>query len=109
LLLIEVRALLKSIDAGKSVSGRRVVEMFEEMAHKVASSRKPGIGLLVVIDELGKLLEYAASYPENSDIFILQELAEATKRRTNPPLFLMTVLHQAFDRYVEKLDRSHKE
>ncbi len=109
LLLIEVRSALKSIEAGRSVSGRHVVEMFEEMAHKVAASRKSGVGLLVVIDELGKLLEHAANHPGNNDIFLLQELAEATKRGTNPPFFLITVLHQAFERYVERLDRSHKE
>lgn len=109
LLLIEVRALLKAIDAGESVTGRQVVEVFEETARKVGSSRKSGTGLLIVIDELGKLLEYSAAYPTESDIFVLQELAEATKRQTDYPILLITVLHQAFDRYVERLGRAQKE
>jgi hypothetical protein len=108
-LLIEVREMLKAIDAGKPVPGRQVVEMFEEVAHKVGSSRKSGIGLLVVIDELGKLLEYAAAHPVESDIFVLQELAEATKRQAEHQIFLITVLHQAFERYVERLGRAQKE
>lgn len=109
LLLVEVRSLLKVIEAGETVPGRKVVEMFEEMAHKVGSSRKSGVGLFVVIDELGKLLEYAATHPTESDIFVLQELAEVAKRQTDHPIFLITVLHQAFERYVERLGRSQKE
>jgi hypothetical protein len=108
LLLVEVRALLKAIEAGELVEGRRVVEVFEEVAHKVVSSRKAGEGLFVVVDELGKLLEYAAAHPGVSDIFVLQELAEATKDAKRP-IFLVTVLHQAFDRYVERLARAQKE
>ncbi|MGI9064886.1 MAG: hypothetical protein ACR2HX_00550 [Pyrinomonadaceae bacterium] len=108
LFLPEVRALIEAIDAGELVTGRQVVEKFEQMADKVGSSRKSGVGLLVVIDELGKLLEYAAVHPTESDIFLLQELAEATKRDEHP-IFLITVLHQAFDRYVERLARSQRE
>jgi hypothetical protein len=109
LFLVQVRNMLKEIQDGKVISGRQVVELFEEVAHKVGSSRKSGIGLLVVIDELGKLLEYAAVHPSESDIFVLQELAEATRRQTEHPIFLVTVLHQAFERYVERLGRAQKE
>jgi hypothetical protein len=31
-------------------------------------------GVLIVIDELGKLLEYAAANPTRSDVYILQRL-----------------------------------
>ena len=41
-------------------------------------------GLLLIIDELGKLLEYAASHPDDGDVFILQELAEAAARSESP-------------------------
>lgn len=109
LLLVEVRSLLSAIEMGEVVPGRKVVEMFEEMARRVGSSRKSGVGLLIVADELGKLLEYAATHPTVSDIFVLQELAEATKRKSDHPIFLITVLHQAFDRYIERLGRTQKE
>src|SRR5689334_14618384 len=91
LLLVQVRNLLAAIEAGEFVPGRSIVDLFEAMAHQVGSSRMPGTGLLVVIDELGKLLEYAAAHPTESDIFVLQELAEATKRQTDHPIFLITV------------------
>lgn len=108
-LLGEVRSLLAASEAGNAPSGREVAEIFERAAQKVCSSSNPGDGLLVVVDELGKLLEYAAAHPEESDVFVLQELAEAAKRSMNCPILLVTILHQTFDRYVERLDRAQKE
>ena len=60
-------------------------------------------GLLVVIDEAGKFLEYAAIHPEQTDIHVLQELAEHAVRSEDAPLFLVTILHQAFDEYAHRL------
>ena len=34
-------------------------------------------GLLLILDELGKFLEFAAVHPEHQDVFLLQRLAEA--------------------------------
>lgn len=106
--LANVKQLLERAEAGEIIPGRQIVELFEEMADRVVVSRKSG-GLLIVVDELGKLLECAAGHPHRSDIFILQELAEATKRSTERTIFLVTILHQAFDRYVERLGRARKE
>lgn len=40
--------------------------------------REPGLsGVLLIIDEMGKLLELAALQPDREDVFILQRLAEA--------------------------------
>src|SRR5439155_18118457 len=39
----------------------------------VASSLK---GLLIIIDELGKFLEFAATSAETQDVFLLQRIAE---------------------------------
>jgi hypothetical protein len=108
LLLREVRELLLRSEGGESIDGHQVTRLFVEMARKVASSQR-STGLLIVVDELGKLLEYAAANPEQSDLFILQELAEATKRSGKHTIFLITILHQSFDRYVERLGRSQKE
>ncbi len=108
-LLNEVDALIKATQSGEAVPGRSIVAVFERVAEKVCSSRNPGHGLLVVVDELGKLLDYAAAHPERSDIFVLQELAEASRRSSSHPILFITILHQSFDRYLEKLGRSRKE
>ncbi|HEV2800362.1 MAG TPA: hypothetical protein VGW12_07690 [Pyrinomonadaceae bacterium] len=109
LVFAEVKSLLSEAEAGNSVPGRRVADVFEEVAQKVCSSRANGDGLLIVVDELGKLLEYAATNPKDGDIFVLQELAEAAKRSGESPILLVTILHQAFDRYVERLGRAQRE
>jgi len=59
-------------------------------------------GVLVVLDEMGKLLEAASAAGE--DIYLLQELAEAASR-CNGNLVIVGVLHQAFEQYA---GRSHR-
>jgi hypothetical protein len=58
--------------------------------------------VVLIIDELGKFLEFAAADPERGDIFILQLLAEATGS-SDTNLLLITLLHQAFERYASNL------
>ncbi|MNV31062.1 hypothetical protein D3C71_1223530 [compost metagenome] len=59
-------------------------------------------GVIVILDEMGKLLEAAAAAGE--DIYLLQELAEAASR-SEGKLVIVGVLHQAFEQYV---GRSHR-
>jgi hypothetical protein len=105
LLLTQIEDLLQK---NQVISSRQVVVLFEEASQQIVSSSLHCDGLLIIVDELGKLLEYAASNPNDSDLFILQELAEATKRKSDAPIFLLTILHQAFERYVKGLSRSQK-
>lgn len=60
-------------------------------------------GLLLVIDEMGKSLEYITRHP-NEDIYVFQELAETASRSDGHPLLVVGVLHQAFEYYAEHLD-----
>lgn len=63
-----------------------------------------GKGLLIVIDELGKFLEYSARH-ESDDIFLLQILAEATH---NNNILLFVLLHQSFEQYGKNLNTKLK-
>ena len=69
-----------------------------------ASEDRPTIhgGLVLFIDEMGKFLEAAAQ--NGSDIYILQQLAEAASR-SNGRFILVGVLHQAFEEYAHRLSR----
>ena len=98
---------VEQLEQIEHVTGKQIVKLFSKITD-VIKKTAPNVGLLVVIDELGKLLEFVALRPTDSDIFLLQELAEAT-RNTETPFFLMTVLHQAFERYAEKLGRRERE
>jgi len=64
---------------------------------------------LLIIDELGKFLEYAAQHPDRTDIYLLQLLAEAAARTVTNPLVVVTVLHQAADRYGNYLMQSQRQ
>ncbi|MCW7545173.1 ATP-binding protein [Aurantimonas litoralis] len=111
---------LASVDAG--CAGRRS-DGITKLADKVASSgsvplleklietvrndlAKDGRGLLLVIDELGKHLEFAASNPESEDVFVLQRLAEIASRSGERPFVMIGLLHQGFQAYAERLPAS---
>ncbi len=86
--------------------GSAVVRLFEEVNEFLEGSEYAA-GLLLIVDELGKFLEYAASNPEQSDVFVLQELAE-TATRSRRPFLVLTVLHQALDRYAEHMSAGRR-
>ncbi|MEH0021518.1 MAG: hypothetical protein V6Z89_17825 [Desulfobacter sp.] len=69
-------------------------------------SDENGYGFLILIDELGKFLEYAALYPENQDIYLLQKLAEIASRSKENPFFIISLLHQGFDAYADQLSQT---
>jgi hypothetical protein len=60
-------------------------------------------GILLVLDELGKFLEYASLHPERDDVYALQRLAEAAARSGDRPLIVIGLLHQSFNAYSEPL------
>ena len=63
-------------------------------------------GLILFIDEMGKFLEAAAR--DRSDIYVLQQLAEAASR-SNGRLLIVGVLHQAFEEYAHRLSREMRD
>ena len=83
-----------------------VVGCFEEAVQTIAA--KTGAGLLLVVDEAGKALEYAAQQPTRGDIYLLQALAEVAARSNGVPFVILTVLHQSFDRYAHQLGASDR-
>ena len=78
-----------------------VVACFEEAVQTIGD--KKGAGLLLIVDETGKALEYAAQQPTRGDVYLLQALAEAAARSNGVPFVILTVLHQSFDRYAHQL------
>ena len=83
-----------------------VVSCFEEAVQAIAD--KTGAGLLLIVDEAGKALEYAAQQPTRGDVYLLQALAEAAARSNGVPFVILTVLHQSFDQYAHQLGSSDR-
>lgn len=63
-------------------------------------------GLVLIIDELGKVLEGAAQ--DNNDVYLLQQIAERAAR-SNRRLVVVGILHQAFDEYAQRLSRESRD
>ena len=90
------------------IGDKAVVESLIEFSQFIKSESK-GSGVLLIFDELGKFLEFAAMYPERQDIYILQQLAEAASRSGDTPLFVLGLLHQGFSAYADHLDGASKQ
>jgi len=68
-------------------------------------ARDKADGLLIILDELGKFLEFAALHPDRQDVFFLQQLAETSARSGREPLFTVGLLHQGFTAYSDQLSQ----
>ena len=71
-----------------------------------ATQPKTHGGLILFIDEMGKFLEAAAQ--DGSDIYVLQQLAEAASR-SQGRFLIVGVLHQAFEEYAHRLSHEMRD
>ncbi len=90
------------------IRDQEIVEGLSQFGEFIKSESK-GSGVLLILDELGKFLEFAAMYPERQDIYLLQQLAEAASRSGDTPLFVLGLLHQGFSAYADHLDGTSKQ
>jgi hypothetical protein len=104
-LLEEIEAIRGEQGGARDVQ-RRVVALVDAFARKPSARYR---GVLLVVDELGKSLEYAAQHHDRVDeVFLLQELAEVASRSGDRPVVLVTLLHQSFERYARDLTAEHR-
>ena len=72
-----------------------------------AVERNGAGGLLIVIDELGKFLEYEARQGQGG-VYLLQQLAERAYRARKANLLFFVLLHQGFDLYARGMGEQLK-
>jgi hypothetical protein len=101
-LILEVQHLL---DAKQEPTEDQIFQLVLEINSSIIADSK-GKGLLLILDELGKFLEFAALHPQRQDVFLLQRLAEAASRSGDEPLFVISLLHQGFNAYADQLNQS---
>jgi hypothetical protein len=58
--------------------------------------------ILIILDELGKNLEYAAQHQGMADLYLLQQLAELSRKKGSR-LYIFALLHQSFADYSQRL------
>lgn len=78
--------------SGSELSARDLGDLLAELA-----SHAP---VLLVIDELGKNLEFFAQNPADGDIFVLQHLAERVSGERAAKAIFVTLQHVAFEQYA---------
>ena len=91
-----------------NMEDEEIVEVFIEFS-KFVKAKSKGSGIFLILDELGKFLEFASMYPERQDIYLLQQLAEAASRSGDTPLFVLGLSHQGFSAYADRLDDTSKQ
>jgi len=92
------------IAAKQEPTDDQVYELILEVNRRIIGDEK-GKGLLIILDELGKALEFAALHPERQDVYLLQRLAEGASRSGSEPLFVICLLHQGFNAYADLLNQ----
>jgi len=96
------RDLKRILKEPEAFDAAHAVEATEAVAEAVRSSGRAD-GILLVLDELGRNLEHAASTPERSDVHLLQDLAESAVRSGTTPIVVLAILHQAVTAYARDL------
>lgn len=90
-------------EASSTDRDRYAIELLEATSQFV-SDTKQGNGVLLILDELGKSLEFATQHPDEQDITFLQTLAETASRSGTTPLVVLGILHQGFSAYADKME-----
>jgi hypothetical protein len=106
--LENLRALIDKISGASGLAAgvdAQVIEAIVESAKYLRGAAKAS-GVLIVLDELGKFLEYSALNSDDQDVYLLQRLAEAASRSGETPIFLVGLLHQGFNAYADQLSQS---
>lgn len=97
--------IVRLVEKEKPISEDQLVSYVEQAAAKIIASGKAQ-GLILILDEVGKFLEYAALHPDRQDIYLLQRLSESAQRSGKNPILLVCFLHQGFNAYADQLSVS---
>lgn len=84
------------IESGETVDSRKIPKLVQDVAQAAKT------GVFLIIDELGKNLEFAAYNAGAEDLYLLQQLTELP-RDEHYPVYLLGILHQAFTEYGQRL------
>ena len=85
----------------KKGGGKEIIAAIEAYALTLHKKEK---GLMIVIDEFGKFLEYAADNNPESELYFIQQLAELAGDLSHE-IMLITTLHKDFNAYARGLTK----
>ena len=82
--------------------------LFDNLSKFFAKAEKRDEFVFIVIDEFGKLLEYAAKNNPEKELYIFQKFTEFINSE-NRNAILLTTLHQNFNSYAHTLSESQRQ
>ena len=85
-----------------------VEDIFAEIFHRYHRLGKKNSLLVLMVDEFGKFLEYAAKHNPEKELYFLQRLAEFVNDNSSN-IVLLTTLHQNFDAYSFALNSAQRQ
>ncbi|MDA8752731.1 hypothetical protein N9M39_01075 [Halieaceae bacterium] len=101
-----VGKLVKAAQSPEKMQSSDALTLLSELQEKLIMAGYKG--MILVIDELGKFLEYEARHYGTNDIYLLQNLAEYACAGGKSRLYLFVLLHQSFEQYAKGLGESLK-
>jgi len=79
------------------------VEILQELEKRRTSAAKKNNGLVLIIDEFGKFLEFASKSKDNNDLYLLQQISEWCNDDKKNVFFIIS-LHQSFISYSNSME-----
>ena len=98
----EIEGLMRRVEAKHNCENEEVLKLLHDILNKDDAE------VLLVIDELGKNLEYNAKHYSDSGVYLLQQIAELPSSKTGKQIYLIGILHQTFSAYGNKLTEKQR-
>lgn len=92
--IYELDELFTKSQKGTSIDNNCLLQVMESLAQKSNS------GILLIIDELGKNLEFSAQSQSMDDLYLLQQIAEMPANPNGFNVSILGLLHQSFIDYA---------
>lgn len=102
-------AIITELEQAKSkkLTTSEIVKLVKKLRQTIQQVQ--GKGILIIIDELGKFLEYEVRHQGSNDIYLLQALAELAVEGGKANILLVVLMHQAFEQYSKGLAEAQKQ
>ncbi|MEM5540707.1 hypothetical protein [Olleya sp. AS48] len=99
-----LNVLSKELNLKGEVDNSRIINALEKRRVKALATKK---GVVLIIDEFGKFLEYASKNKSADELFLIQQISEWANDDSNETYFIIT-LHQNFSSYGNSLSSQDK-
>jgi flagellar biosynthesis chaperone FliJ len=97
-------SLTRELSISENSTNEEILTSLEK--HRIKAEKKKS-GLVLLVDEFGKFLEYAAKNNKLDELFLLQKIAEWVNNDETNVYFILT-LHQNFTSYGKGLNEQDK-